>query len=98
VQRSDIVATEHWASSGFPNTDLDLQLKRYGKRKTILIGLLANTCLEATRRIGMEFGYHVTLVRDGTAARSPETLHAMMDIEGPTYAHAILTTGAGSLL
>jgi hypothetical protein len=33
----------------------------------------------------MEFGYHVTLVRDGTAARSPEALHAMMDIDGPTY-------------
>jgi hypothetical protein len=43
----------------------------------------------------MEFGYHVTLARDGTAARSPEALHAMMDIDGPTYARAILTTGAG---
>jgi hypothetical protein len=41
----------------------------------------------------MEFGYHVTLVRDGTAARSSEALHAMMDIDEPTYARAILTTG-----
>ena len=40
----------------------------------------------------MELGYHVTLVRDGTAARSPEAMHAAMDIDGPTYAHAILTT------
>jgi nicotinamidase-related amidase len=92
VQPGDIVATEHWASSGFPNTDLDHQLKRNGKEKIILIGLLANTCLEATGRIGMELGYHVTLVRDATAARSPEAMHAAMDIDGPTYAHAILAT------
>jgi nicotinamidase-related amidase len=92
VQPGDIVVTEHWASSGFPNTDLDHQLKRYGKEKIILIGLLANTCLEATGRIGMELGYHVTLVRDGTAARSPEAMRAAMDINGPTYTHAILTT------
>jgi nicotinamidase-related amidase len=36
VQPGDIVATEHWASSGFPNTDLDHQLKRWGKEKIIL--------------------------------------------------------------
>jgi nicotinamidase-related amidase len=40
----------------------------------------------------MELGYHVTLVRDGTAARTPEAMHAAMNINGPTYAHAILTT------
>jgi nicotinamidase-related amidase len=92
VQPGDIVATEHWASSGFPNTDLDLQLKRRGKEKIILVGLLANTCLESTGRIGMELGYHVTLVRDATAARTPEAMHAAMNINGPTYAHTILTT------
>lgn len=92
IQPGDIVATEHWASSGFPNTNLDMQLKRHGKEKIILIGLLANTCLEATGRIGMELGYHVTLVRDATAARTPEAMHAAMNIDGPTYAHAILTT------
>src|SRR6266699_6582496 len=26
----EIVATEHWCSSGFANTDLDLQLKKHG--------------------------------------------------------------------
>ena len=92
VQPGDIVATEHWASSGFPNTDLDHQLKRYGKEKIILVGLLVNTCLEATARIGMELGYHVTLVRDATSARSHEALHSALDIDGPTYAHEILTT------
>jgi nicotinamidase-related amidase len=92
AQPGDIIATEHWGSSGFPNTDLDHQLKRHGKEKIIVIGLIANTCIQATARIGMELGYHVTLVRDATAARSREALHAAMDIDGPTYAHEILTS------
>lgn len=92
VQPGDIVVKEHWGSSGFPNTDLEHQLKAYGKEKIICVGLLANTCLEATGRFGMELGFHVTLVRDGTAARSPEAMHAAMDIDAPTYAHQVLTT------
>lgn len=92
MHEGDVVVTEHWASSGFPNTDLEHQLKRYGKEKIICVGLLANTCLEATARIGMELGFHITLVRDGTAARSHEAYHAAMNIDGPTYAHEILTT------
>src|ERR1700730_733232 len=35
----EIVAAEHWCSSGFANTDLDLQLKKHGIRKLIVIGL-----------------------------------------------------------
>ena len=92
VEPGDVVATEHWASSGFPNTDLEHKLKRFGKEKIICVGLLANTCLEATARIGMELGFHVTLVRDATSARSPEALDAALNIDGPTYAHEILTT------
>ena len=34
VQEGDIVVTEHWASSGFPTTDLEHQLKRYGKERS----------------------------------------------------------------
>jgi nicotinamidase-related amidase len=40
----------------------------------------------------MEFGYHVTLVKDATAAFSHEAMHAAHAINGPTYAHAIITT------
>lgn len=40
----------------------------------------------------MELGYHVTLVRDATAAISPAMMHAAHDLNGPTFAHAILTT------
>ena len=31
----EIVATEHWCSSGFANTDLDLQLKKHGIQQII---------------------------------------------------------------
>ena len=60
----------------------------------IVVGLLANTCIESTARFAMELGYHVTLVRDATAAFSPEAMHAAHEINAPTFAHAILTTDA----
>jgi nicotinamidase-related amidase len=34
----------------------------------------------------------VTLVKDATAAFSREAMHAADEINGPTFAHAILTT------
>jgi nicotinamidase-related amidase len=80
------------AQSGFANTDLDHQLKEHGIEKIIIIGMLANTCIESTGRFGMELGYHVTLVKDATAAFSREAMHAAHEINGPTFAHAILTT------
>jgi nicotinamidase-related amidase len=91
-QPGDVVVQEHWGSSGFANTDLDLQLKQHGVRRIILIGMIANTCIESTGRFGMELGYHVTLVKDATSAFSHEAMHAAHAINGPTYAHAILTT------
>jgi nicotinamidase-related amidase len=92
VQAGDIVVHEHWGSSGFANTDLDQQLKQHGIDRIVVIGLLANTCIEATARYGMELGYHVTLVKDATAAYGHEAMHAAHELNGPTFAHAILTT------
>ena len=88
----DIVAREHWGQSGFANTDLDMRLKQKGITHVIVVGLLANTCIESTARFAMELGYHVTLVRDATAAFRPEMMHAAHELNGPTFAHAILTT------
>jgi nicotinamidase-related amidase len=90
-QEGDIIIKEHWAQSGFANTDLDQQLKQHGIEKIILIGMLANTCIESTGRFGMELGYHVTLVKDATAAESWEEMHAA-ELNGPTFAHAIVST------
>jgi nicotinamidase-related amidase len=91
-QKGDVIVHEHWAQSGFANTDLDAQLKQHGIQKIILVGMVANTCIESTGRFGMELGYHVTLVRDATAAFSPEGMYAAHEVNGPTFAHAILTT------
>jgi nicotinamidase-related amidase len=91
-REGDIVVREHWGGSGFANTDLDLRLRQRGIRRVILVGLLANTCVETTARIAAELGYHVTLVRDATAAFDMERMHAAHQLNGPTYAHAILTT------
>jgi len=91
-QPGDVIAREHWSSSGFANTDLDLQLRRRGIERVIIIGLLANTCIESTARFAGELGYHVTLVRDATAAFSHEAMHAAHDINAPNFAHAVVTT------
>jgi nicotinamidase-related amidase len=90
-QPGDIIVKEHWGASGFANTDLDFLLKQRGIRNLIVIGLLANTCVETTSRFAVELGYHVTLVKDATAAFSEDRMRAAHELNGPTYAHAILT-------
>jgi ureidoacrylate peracid hydrolase len=87
-----IVAEEHWCSSGFANTDLDLLLKKHGIHQLIVIGLIAHTCIEATVRYAAELGYEVTVVKDATADYSDEEMHAALDINIPNYASAIVTT------
>ena len=92
LKPGEIVATEHWCSSGFANTDLDLQLKRHGIQQLIVMGLIAHTCLEATVRFAAELGYGVTVVRDATADYSDKEMHAALDVNIPRYATSIVTT------
>jgi len=87
----EIVASEHWCSSGFANTDLDLQLKKHGIHRLIVIGLIAHTCIEATVRHAAELGYDVTMVKDATADYSDEMMRAALDINLPNYASAIVS-------
>jgi ureidoacrylate peracid hydrolase len=91
-QPGDIVAQEHWCSSGFANTDLDLQLKKHGIHQLIVIGLIAHTCVESTVRFAAELGYEVTLVKDATADYGEEFMHAALITSLPNYASAIVTT------
>ena len=81
-----------WCSSGFANTDLDLQLKKHGIYQLIVIGLLAHTCVEATVRFAAELGYEVTLVKDATADYSDVEMRAALDVNIPNYASALVTT------
>ena len=91
-EAGDIIIKEHWGASSFANTDLDVQLRQHGITHVIFIGLIANTCIETSARYAAELGYHVTLVRDATAAMSADAMHAAHNVNGPTFAHAILTT------
>ncbi len=78
-------------SSGFANTDLDLQLKRHGIQRLIVIGLIAHTCVEATVRFAAELGDDVTMVGDATADYSDDAKHAAPDVNIPNYASGVVT-------
>ncbi len=91
-QPGDVVAQEHWCSSGFANTDLDLQLKKHGIHQLIVTGLIAHTCVESTVRFAAELGYEVTMIKDATADYSDEMMHASLHLNIPNYASAVVTT------
>jgi Isochorismatase family len=54
------------------------QLKQRGIQKIIFVSMIANTCVEVTARLGLELGYHVTLIKDATAACSDEGMNAAL--------------------
>ncbi|MER6738350.1 isochorismatase family cysteine hydrolase [Streptomyces puniciscabiei] len=91
-REGELVMRQHWASSGFANTDLDFMLKQHHVRAIVLIGMRANTCVDTTARFGQELGYHVTLIRDAIGSFSWEEMTATFELNAPLYAHAILTT------
>lgn len=88
----DTVAQEHRGTDGFVGTDLDLLLRQQQISHVVVVGVAANTCVEATARHASELGYHVTLVTDASAAHSHDAMFHAHEINGPTYAHALLTT------
>jgi ureidoacrylate peracid hydrolase len=88
----DVVAAEHWCSSGFANTDLGMQLKKHGIHQLIVIGLRANTCIDPTVRYGAELGYEVTLVKDAIGSYSWEEMKATLELNALNYARAIVST------
>src|SRR6516165_6621047 len=91
-QPGDIVAQEHWCSSGFASTDLDLLLKKHGIHKLIVIGLIAHTCVESTVRFAAELGYDATVVKDAIADYADEFMHAALVTNLPNYASAIVSS------
>jgi ureidoacrylate peracid hydrolase len=87
----EIVAQEHWCSSGFATTDLDLQLKKHGVHRLIVIGLRANTCIDSTVRYAAELGYDVTLVKDAIASYRWEEMQTTLEVNLPNYATSIIS-------
>ncbi|KII89337.1 hypothetical protein PLICRDRAFT_40992 [Plicaturopsis crispa FD-325 SS-3] len=90
----DVVATEHWNSSGFENTNLNHQLQKHGIQKVVLAGMVANTCLEATARYAVELGYHVTMLTDATAGFTKEAYEAATTLIWPLFSHEVTTVDA----
>lgn len=88
----EVVAQEHWLSSGFANTDLDLQLKKHGLRKVIVIGMRANTCIESTVRFAAELGYEVTVVKDAIGSFGQAEMDASLQFNIPAYASAVVSS------
>ena len=91
-QPGDIVAQEHWCSSGFANTDLDVLLKNHGVHRLIIMGLIAHTCVESTVRFAAELGYDATVVKDAVADYSDVEMRATFEVNLPNYATATVTT------
>jgi ureidoacrylate peracid hydrolase len=91
-QQGDVVAQEHWCSSGFANTDLDVLLKKHGIHRLVVVGLIAHTCVEATVRYGAELGYDVTVVTDATASYSDREMQSALEVNMPNYAAAFTTS------
>ena len=89
-QAGDTVILEHGSSSGFANTDLDLQLKKHGIHQLIVIGLIAQTCVEAKVRYAFELCYEVTMVRDATADYSEVEMHAAALPQKSFHSHRAL--------
>ncbi|KZS93626.1 nicotinamidase-like amidase [Sistotremastrum niveocremeum HHB9708] len=91
IGAGDVVVTQHWNSSGFANTNLDLELRQHGITRVALAGLVSNTCLETTGRYAVELGYHTTMLKDCTAGFTQEQLDVAINIAYPLFAHAVLT-------
>ncbi|GEP00729.1 isochorismatase family cysteine hydrolase [Methylobacterium haplocladii] len=92
----DIISSEHCCSSGFAGTDLHAQLQGRGITHLVIIGMITNSCIEATARSAVDLGYHVTLVTDAVAAFSPVEHDLAIRENYPRIGHAV--TDASSLL
>ncbi|KAM0510800.1 hypothetical protein ACHAPE_010531 [Trichoderma viride] len=87
----DVVVSKHWNSNAFWNTDLEYQLRQRDITHLVLAGLTANTCLESTGRAASECGFHVTMLKDATAAFTIELQEVAMELISPLYANEVLT-------
>jgi ureidoacrylate peracid hydrolase len=66
-------------SAFIPGTcDLDAMLRAQGIDTLIITGCLTNGCCESTARTGMEMGYRVLFVADGTAAVTDQEHNATL--------------------
>lgn len=71
-QEGDKVVGGKCALCGFNNTNLEELLKAANIKNVATAGFLTNFCVESTSRTAYDKGYQVTVIKDATAAQSPE--------------------------
>jgi nicotinamidase-related amidase len=89
-----IVVSPHKAY-GPQTNDLVLQLRKRNINKVILLGMLANICVEAHLRDLIEQGFEVLIVKDATAAPQHPDLGDGYKAAVTNFsylAHAVLST------
>jgi nicotinamidase-related amidase len=92
-EAGEIVVAPHKNIDAFATTDLDIQLRQHDVEHAVFAGMSATLSVQSTLRTGMERGYHVTLVKDATAAVGGMKAHeAAIDGEYPLISHAVLST------
>ena len=80
---SDVIVTKHHPCA-FNGTDLDIQLRRRGIQTIVLCGIATNVGVEATARVGFEYGYNLVFADDAMSARDAELHTASVSKFFPT--------------
>jgi nicotinamidase-related amidase len=88
----EFVASEHACSSGFAGTNLHAHLTEKGITHLIVVGMITNSCIEATVRSAIDLDYHVTLITDAVAAFSPLEHEQATKERYPLLGHVVSTT------
>ncbi|KAF2094072.1 Isochorismatase hydrolase [Rhizodiscina lignyota] len=91
IENGDVIASKHWNSSSFANTDLDYLLRQRNITKVVCAGMASTTCLESTARYARELGYDVTLLSDATAGFSIAANDAAVNLVWPLIVDRVLT-------
>ena len=66
-QKNDIVVIKD-VNSGFIGTSLELDLRRAGIQRLLVLGFFTNVCIETTVRMSGNMGFDTYLVHDACAA------------------------------
>lgn len=91
-REDEFIASEHACSSGFAGTNLHSHLFENGITHLIIVGMITNSCIEATVRSAIDLDYHVTLVTDAVAAFSPMEQAQATKERYPLLGHVVSKT------
>ena len=73
VEEGDI-CVEKSVNSGFIGTSLELDLRRAGIQRLVIVGFFTNVCVETTTRMSGNMGFDTYLVHDACATMNKVTL------------------------